>query len=189
VEFVQSLQHFDLSRIDALYPLITSQFIHGGWLHISGNMVFLWVFGDNVEDTVGHIRYIFFYLICGVLAALTHVAFNLFSDVPSVGASGAIAGIMGAYLVLYPTATVRALVPIFLFLWPVHLPAVLLIGIWFLMQLFSGLTAIGNTTGGEAGVAFWAHIGGFIAGLVLIFFFRQPGRTITPARRRYAPFE
>lgn len=175
-----------------LIPLVTSQFLHGGWLHIIGNMLFLWVFGDNVEDAMGHLRYLIFYLLGGILAALAHIALNPNSTVPAVGASGAIAAVMGAYLVLYPTAIVQVLVPVFLFFWTFHIPALVLIGIWFLTQLFAGLAeigAIGEATGGEAGVAFWAHIGGFIAGLVLVFFFRRRRRRIWVAPHRYGTFD
>lgn len=190
VDIVQAIRFFPV-QVDALFPLLSSQFLHGGWLHIIGNMVFLWVFGDNVEDTMGHLRYLVFYLVSGVLAGLAHVVFNLTSDVPSVGASGAIAGVMGAYLVLYPTAMVRTLVPVFFILWPIYLPAVLLIGIWFLLQVFSGITSIGPATGGDGGVAFWAHVGGFIAGLVLVFVFRQPRRHMARVhpRHRYAEWD
>lgn len=185
VEFVSFWQQPSFDQIGLLARLITSQFLHGGWLHILGNMLFLWVFGDNVEDAMGHVRYLIFYLLSGVLASLTHIAFNLNSQIPAVGASGAIAGVMGAYLILYPTAIVQVLVPVFFFFWTAHVPALLLIGIWFLLQLFSGIAAIGYATGGEAGIAFWAHVGGFLAGLVLVFFFRQRGRTARVYPRRY----
>jgi membrane associated rhomboid family serine protease len=173
----------DLTPADmsSFITLISSQFLHGGWAHLLGNMLFLWVFGDNVEDAVGHVRYVIFYLLCGAIAALAHVFFNLGDSTPSVGASGAIAGVMGAYLVLYPSASIKVFVPIFLFFGLIRLPALVLIGIWFAMQLFSGISSIGEVGGGEAGIAFWAHVGGFVAGLLLIFIFRQPGRTMSRA--------
>ena len=149
----------------------TSMFLHGGWLHLIGNMVFLWVFGDNVEDAMGHARYVVFYLVVGVAAGAAHIFMNQNDIIPAIGASGAVAGVLGAYLVLYPRATVSAILPIFILFWiPFRVPAVLLIGFWFLLQLFSGFAAIAATdvTGASGGVAWFAHIGGFIAGLVLV---------------------
>ena len=145
----------------AFLPLLTSMFLHAGFLHIIGNMLFLWVFGDNVEDFFGHIQYLFFYLVCGVGAGLVHVLFNLSSPIPALGASGAISGVMGAYLILYPRARVLTLVFIFL----IPLPAVLLLGWWFLMQFLEGVNTLGMTPSG--GVALWAHIGGFILGMLI----------------------
>jgi membrane associated rhomboid family serine protease len=172
----------------SLVSLVTSQFLHGGWLHLLGNMLFLWVFGDNVEDAMGHLRYLAFYLLCGIIAALTHIFFNLGDRTPAVGASGAIAGVMGAYLILHPSAWVRVFVPVFLIFGFIQVPALVLIGLWFVTQLFSGISAIGDAMGGEAGIAFWAHIGGFIAGLILVFIFRRRGRTMTrvASRDRYS---
>ncbi len=163
-----------------------SMFIHGGWLHLFGNMIFLWVFGDNVEDAMGHVRYAIFYLIVGLAATATQVAANQDALVPAIGASGAIAGVLGAYLVLYPRATVTAILPIFLlFLFPFRVPAVLLIGFWFLLQLFNGLSSLtSNVADATGGVAWFAHIGGFIAGLLLVRLFvigrsvRQPRHTM-----------
>ena len=145
----------------AFLPLLTSMFLHSGWLHIAGNMLFLWVFGDNVEDFFGHFQYLFFYLVCGIGASLIHVLFNFSSPVPALGASGAISGVMGAYLILYPRA--RVLTLIFIFLIP--LPAVLLLGWWFLMQFLEGVSTLGMKASG--GVALWAHIGGFLLGMVI----------------------
>ncbi len=142
---------------------LTAMFMHGSLLHLGFNMLFLWVFGDNVEDRLGHGRYLLFYLVCGVVATLAHSLVTLFAEVPMVGASGAIAGVMGAYFVMFKHATVRALVPIFIIFTVVDLPAVLFIGIWFVFQL---LSAIG-TLGGATGIAFMAHVGGFVAGYVL----------------------
>jgi membrane associated rhomboid family serine protease len=159
----------------------TSMFIHAGWLHILGNMLFLWVFGDNVEDALGHLRYLVFYVVVGLAAAAAQVALNMNDFVPMVGASGAIAGVMGAYLVMYPQARIAVVIPFFWFLGAPYVPAVALIGVWFLMQLMSGVGSIGYATGGGGGVAWWAHIGGFLAGLLLVSLFRR-GR---PPRRRY----
>jgi membrane associated rhomboid family serine protease len=155
-----------------LLQVFTSMFLHGGFAHILSNMLFLWIFGDNVEDRLGHVRYLAFYLLCGVAAAATQVymAANA-APVPTVGASGAIAGVLGAYLVLYPTARVQVVI-LPLFFIPFFVPAVVLIGFWFLTQLFAGIAEIGNTTAG-AGIAWWAHIGGFVAGAVLVWLFKR----------------
>ena len=162
---------------DHWHRVITSMFLHGGWAHIIGNMLFLWIFGDNVEDRVGHIRYLFFYLFSGISAALAQVFLFPTSVVPMVGASGAIAVVLGAYFVLHPGAKVTALVPIFIFLKVVDLPAVFFLGFWFVIQALQGygslLQAAAGTTQ-QGGVAWWAHAGGFIAGIVLIFFFKKP---------------
>jgi membrane associated rhomboid family serine protease len=151
--------------------LITSMFLHGGWLHLGGNMLYLWIFGDNVEDTFGSLGFLLFYLGCGLAATLLQIALNTSSDLPSIGASGAIAGVLGAYLVLFPTARVRTVLILgFLILIP-RIPALILIGGWFLLQLISGLGQLGiaEETGG---VAFWAHVGGFVAGLLLALLLR-----------------
>jgi rhomboid family protein len=185
----------DLSRIIRvgdtslrLYPgpspvyltLLTAMFMHGGIGHLFGNMLYLWIFGDNVEDRMGHMKYFIFYIICGLLASGAHIFFAPDSLIPSLGASGAIAGVLGAYLVLFPHQGVR----VFFFGGIVVLPALIVIGIWGLMQFFSGFGSLGRIgTGG--GVAYMAHIGGFIAGLLLVFLFRNP-----PAREmpRYDQF-
>jgi rhomboid family protein len=160
-------------------PLITSMFWHGGWLHLIGNMLYLWIFGDNVEDKLGHLRYLIFYLAAGVVAALTQVALNPASPLPTVGASGAIAGVLGAYLISFPRSRVLTLIPIIIFPWFVEIPAVLYLVFWFLLQLFEGLGQLGIPQEG-GGVAVWAHIGGFIAGVVLV-------KLMEPLRRRPAP--
>ncbi|MGE0541516.1 MAG: rhomboid family intramembrane serine protease [Dehalococcoidia bacterium] len=158
--------------------LITATFIHAGLLHLVFNMLFLWIFGDNVEDAMGHLAYLFFYLIVGILAGLAQVASDPNSTVPSVGASGAIAGVMAAYLVLYPGATVHVLIPIIIIPWFTSLPAFVLMIVWFAIQVMSGLAEFGaRATGGEGGVAWFAHIGGFVAGLVLVWFFRTRRRS------------
>lgn len=151
--------------------LITSMFIHGGFAHILGNMVYLWVFGDNVEDRLGHLRYVLFYLACGLAAAGAHILFNQGSDVPTIGASGAIAGVLGAYLLLYPLSRVRTLV-IFFFITVVRIPAVYLLGFWFLLQFFSSLGSLGVSAQSE-GVAYWAHIGGFVVGAGSVALYRR----------------
>jgi rhomboid family protein len=145
----------------AFLPLLTSMFLHSGIAHIVGNMLFLWIFGDNVEDYFGHIQYLFFYLVCGVGAGLLHVFFNLSSPLPAVGASGAISGVMGAYIVLYPRARVLTLVFVFL----VPIPAFIILGYWFVLQFLGGITTLGARATG--GVAWWAHIGGFLAGVLI----------------------
>jgi membrane associated rhomboid family serine protease len=145
----------------ALEPLITSMFLHAGILHIAGNMLFLWIFGDNVEDFFGHIPYLFFYFVCGIGSGLFHVLFNMSSTVPALGASGAISGVMGAYIVLFPRARILTLV--FVFLLPI--PAVFVLGFWFLAQFLSGVSSLGAAVSG--GVAVWAHVGGFILGMLI----------------------
>ncbi len=161
--------------------LITSMFLHGSWSHVIGNMWYLWIFGDNVEDRVGHGRFIFFYLLCGIAAALGQVAVNPSSVLPTIGASGAIAGVMGAYFVLYPHSRVLTLVP-WIFIQIIELPAIMLLGFWFLMQLFSaGAIAVTSSTHGSGGVAFAAHVVGFVAGLGGVFLFRK--RELDPWER------
>ncbi|MGB2900940.1 MAG: rhomboid family intramembrane serine protease [Candidatus Acidiferrum sp.] len=142
-------------------PLITSMFLHSGFLHLAGNMLFLWIFGDNVEDVFGHLPYLFFYLTCGLGAGLLHVLFNLGSTIPALGASGAISGVMGAYMVLYPRERILTLVFIFV----VPIPAVFILGYWFLLQFLAGIDALGSSAKG--GVAVWAHVGGFLLGVLL----------------------
>jgi membrane associated rhomboid family serine protease len=146
--------------------LVTSQFLHGGLLHVGSNMLYLWIFGDNVEDRLGHARFLVFYLFAGVVAAILQMIFNPFSTVPMVGASGAIAGVMGAYFVLYPHSRVLTVVFLFIFVDLVEIPAVFFLGVWFIVQLLSGVGSIG-AGGAGGGVAFWAHVGGFAAGLAL----------------------
>jgi membrane associated rhomboid family serine protease len=153
--------------IRAWLTLITSQFLHGGFLHLGGNMLYLWVFGNNIEDTLGGKRYIIFYLACGVLAALTQWAFDPSSSVPTLGASGAIAGVMGAYILKFPRARIVTLVPIVFFFTTFRIPAIYLLGFWFIQQTFYGLVSIGEVDVGAGGVAYWAHAGGFVFGLIL----------------------
>lgn len=150
--------------------LITSQFLHGGLLHLGGNMLYLWIFGNNVEDQMGHLRFLFFYLLCGVLAGLAQYFFSMGSEVPSLGASGAIAGVLGAYVLRFPQVRVLALVPIFLLFFTVRIPAVVFLGIWFVQQAFYGVASLGAPTniGMESGgIAYWAHAGGFVVGAIL----------------------
>jgi membrane associated rhomboid family serine protease len=157
--------------VGAVFPILTSMFLHGGWLHIIFNMWFLWIFGDNVEDHLGHLPYLGFYLACGILADLVHTVFNLHSTAPTVGASGAIAGVMGAYFLLYPSARVLTLVPFF-FVFLTWLPAWIILGYWFVVQFLTGAAStITYAHQNAGGVAVWAHVGGFLAGLVLIKLF------------------
>lgn len=157
--------------------ILTSMFLHGGWLHVIGNMWYLWIFGDNVEDRLGHVRFALFYILCGSVAALAQATINPDSNVPMVGASGAIAGVMGAYFVLFPRSRVLTLVPLLLFWEVIELPAVFLLGFWFLIQFASGVGSIAATTSGDVGgVAFWAHTAGFLAGATGIFAFRRRDR-------------
>jgi membrane associated rhomboid family serine protease len=158
--------------------VFTSMFMHGSWGHLLGNMLFLWVFGNNVEDSMGHLRFIVFYLATGVSAALAHIYLNPTSPIPAVGASGAISGVMGAYILLYPRVRVHTYFPPIFFL---RLPAVLILGYWFMIQLAMGVVTVGPEAGATGGVAVWAHVGGFVAGLLLIKIFEKPA--LTTAKR------
>jgi membrane associated rhomboid family serine protease len=153
--------------------LITSMFLHGGWMHVIGNMWYLWIFGDNVEDRLGHGRFIVFYLLCGIVAAFGQVFADPTSMLPTIGASGAIAGVMGAYFVLYPHSRVLTLIPLFIFWEVIEVPAIVLLGFWFLIQLFSAGTIAANASTGGGGVAFMAHVAGFITGILAVFVFRR----------------
>jgi membrane associated rhomboid family serine protease len=148
-----------------LMTIFTSMFMHAGWAHIAGNMLYLWIFGDNVEDRLGHGRYLVFYLAGGVVASLTHLATNWGSDLPTVGASGAIAAVLGAYLVFFPASRIATFIPLGYFSRLTVVPAVVVLGLWFVLQLFDGVLALGGADVG--GVAFWAHVGGFVAGMVM----------------------
>ena len=145
----------------AFLPIFTSMFMHSGFLHIAGNMLFLWIFGDNVEDYFGHFPYLLFYLVCGIGSGLTHIIFNYHSSLPALGASGAISGVMGAYIILYPRAQVLTLVFIFF----IPIPAFIILGYWFLLQFAAGVSTVGASAAG--GVAWWAHIGGFLMGMLI----------------------
>jgi membrane associated rhomboid family serine protease len=155
--------------------LVTSMFLHGSWSHVIGNMWFLWIFGDNIEDRLGHWRFVGFYLFCGLGATVGHIMMAPHSMLPTIGASGAIAGVMGAYFVLYPHSRVLTLVPLFIYWEIVELPAPFLLGFWFLMQLFgAGIGSITATSGAESGgIAFMAHVAGFALGAVIVFVFRK----------------
>jgi membrane associated rhomboid family serine protease len=157
-----------LPFIERMIPFVTHMFLHGGWLHVLGNMWSLWIFGDNVEDHLGHLRYLVFYLLCGVSAAGMHVLLNLGSRIPTVGASGAVAGVMGAYLVLYPRARVLTLMPFFVFFPIVEIPAFFFLGAWFCIQFVNAFFGFLGGAQALVGIAWWAHVGGFVAGIVLL---------------------
>ncbi len=161
------------SGVEEPSTVVASMFIHGGWLHLIGNMLFLWVFGDNVEDAMGHGRYLVFYLLAGLGATALLVFLDQDGVIPTVGASGAIAGVLAAYLVLYPRATVSVVIPWLWFFGAFPVPAAFLIVFWFLLQLLNGVASIGADAGVTGGIAFWAHVGGFIAGLALVWVFRR----------------
>src|SRR5215212_2115828 len=150
-----------------VYTIFVSMFLHGGLMHIGSNMLYLWIFGDNVEDRLGHMRYAIFYALCGVGATLAHAFFSAGSRVPAIGASGAIAGVLGAYLILYPRAQVTTIIPIFFFITVRQIPAIIILGFWFVLQIFSGVGSLGVVEDG-GGVAYFAHIGGFALGMLLI---------------------
>jgi membrane associated rhomboid family serine protease len=183
----------DIPPPDCVQPpyltILTSMFMHGGFLHIAGNMLYLWIFGNNVEDSMGSVKFIIFYLICGVAATLTQTFITITftpnqADIPNLGASGAIAGVLGAYLVLYPSARVKTLIILGVFLSMTWIPAIVVLGLWFVLQFLQGVGSLG---GGEAqgGVAVWAHIGGFVVGMILIKLFARSerGRRAVPAYR------
>jgi membrane associated rhomboid family serine protease len=155
--------------------LITSMFLHAGFLHIGSNMLFLWIFGDNVEDRLGHGRYLFFYLACGLGASAAHIYFNWGSRIPSVGASGAIAGVLAGYLLLFPSAAIRTLLFLGPFITITRVPAIMMIGVWFVTQFLAGVASLGRVEQ-TSGVAFWAHVGGFVIGLPLVLLLRRPER-------------
>jgi membrane associated rhomboid family serine protease len=157
--------------------LITSMFLHGSWWHVIGNMWYLWIFGDNVEDSLGHGRFIVFYLLCGIVAAFGQILIQPDSTLPTIGASGAIAGVMGAYFVLYPQSRVLTLLPLIIIWEIVELPAIVLLGFWFLMQLFSAGTIAMTASTGGGGVAFMAHVAGFLFGVVAVFVFKKRPRS------------
>jgi len=158
--------------------LVTSMFMHGGWMHLIGNMWFLWVFGNNIEDSMGHVRYAVFYLLAGVLAAAAHIVTDPAGAIPTVGASGAISGVMGAYMVLYPRVRVQTLIFLVIYIRVIPLPAWALLAYWFLLQVVGGSASIGSSGGGTA---FWAHVGGFVAGVVLVKLFEK--RKLVAAKR------
>ena len=175
-------EFFQTNGLDRWLPFLSSMFMHGGFWHLGSNMIALYIFGDNVEDAMGHGRYLVFYLLAGTIASLTHIFLAAQSTVPIVGASGAIAGVLAAYLVMYPQASVDTLVFLFYIITTIRIPAIVYLGFWFLSQVFNGVFALTTATvqtGG--GVAWWAHIGGFVAGLILVFIFRQN----EPPRPRY----
>ena len=168
-----------------LYTVLTAMFLHGSWTHLGGNMLYLWIFGDNIESILGPVRYILFYLLCGLIATLAQVFIDPTSSTPTVGASGAIAGVLGGYFLLFPTARVTTLIPILLFR-RIQLPALAVLGFWFALQLWSGYQELGMI--GEGGVAFWAHIGGFVAGVLFIKLFGDT-RKLNEMQLDYMQFE
>jgi membrane associated rhomboid family serine protease len=170
--------HYVVTDRDHILPLFTSMFMHGGWAHLIGNMIYLWIFGDNVEDRMGRFRFILFYIHCGLSASAAHIIANPYSTVPSLGASGAIAGVLGAYLILYPKARVILAIPIFFFPYFVEVPAIIFLGFWFLQQILFGTLSLGVESAQTGGIAWWAHIGGFAAGALLVGLF---------ARRKFKP--
>ena len=174
----------DLVLVPAWATILTSTFLHGGWLHLGGNMLYLWIFGDNIEDSMGHVRYLIFYFLAATAAALAQGLTDTSSEIPMIGASGAISGVLGAYILLHPAATIRVFIFLGFFFTVAHIPAWIVLGVWFLMQLVNAVMS----PAWEPGVAFWAHVGGFVAGAVLVPLFRRRDvRLLEPARSR--PFE
>ncbi len=185
--FEISMPEWQLNRIIRVYGLVpeyfrpsmlfTSMFLHGGWLHVLGNMWFLWIFGKGIEDLLGHGKFLIFYMVCGIAAGFVHVLANYNSPVPTIGASGAIAGVMGAYLIKFPRASIVTLIFIFIFFTTVDIPAAFLLAYWFLIQFFSGVGSVGDSQISHGDVAWFAHVGGFLAGMVLV--------KIIPAKQRF----
>ncbi len=173
----------ELAAIPATLSMLTSMFLHGGWMHLIGNMLYLWIFGNNVEDALGHGRFVVFYLLCGLAAALAQAFQDPGSSVPMIGASGAIGGVLGAYVLLYPRARVLVVVPLGFFFYTLRIPAMIVLGLWFGLQFVSTVLA-GEQVGG---VAYWAHIGGFVAGMVLILPFRRKGFPLFAGPRAVGP--
>lgn len=176
LRFILAGQIEGVSTVERFFPLFTSMFLHGGWLHLGGNMLYLWIFGDNVEDRVGHLRFVLFYLACGLAAALAQIYIHPTSKIPMVGASGAVAGVLGAYLILFPHSRVLALIPIIFFFQVVELPAFFFLLFWFGMQFLNGAVAITGAPYMTGGVAWWAHIGGFVSGMALGFLLQKRKR-------------
>ena len=159
----------NISLSDALLPFFTSMFLHGGWLHIIGNMWFLWIFGPDVEEQLGHVWYLGFYLLCGIGSGIAQAAFSWGTPIPAIGASGAISGVLGAFILFYPASRILTLVPLFIIWFTTRLPAWLFIALWFVVQFFSGVSSLGSSAAANGGVAWWAHIGGFLLGIALAF--------------------
>lgn len=176
----------DITSGEGYLTLLTSMFLHGGWLHIIGNMLFLWVFGDNIEDVMGHARYIVFYLLTGLAASGAQILVDTSSTVPTIGASGAISGLLAAYIICFPHGRIRTLVTLGVFITSVMLPAWMMIGYWIVLQVIQGSLSLGVDSPG-GGVAFFAHIGGFVAGLILVFLFRHPDRVERQRKARGRP--
>ena len=181
-----SLDRYELNWFIAHYGVIptrfqwadvmTSIFLHGGWMHLIGNMWFLWIYGDNVEDILGHFNYVAFYLLCGIAATMVHIVFNSDSRVPTIGASGAIAGVMGAYMVKFPRSRILTLVFVVVFVTTMEIPAFLILIYWFVIQFFSGIGSVGHSHLSQGGVAWFAHIGGFLAGIALVLLMTKRDR-------------
>ena len=166
----------NLTLLAVTVPFVTSMFLHGGWFHLIGNMWYLWIFGDNVEDRLGHFTFLIFYLLSGLGAGFVQTILNPNAEIPSIGASGAIAGVLGAYLVSYPFAKVLTLVPIFIFIQFIEIPAIIVLGLWFVLQFLYGAASLTAATASQGGVAWWAHVGGFIIGILLVGLFPRKDR-------------
>lgn len=184
VAFVPARFWNPMLAIPNILTIFISMFLHGGWLHLGGNMLYLWIFGDNIEDRLGHTRYLVFYLACGFAATMAHAFMNPLSRMPAIGASGAIAGVLGAYLICFPRARVTTLIPIFIFITIREIPAIVILGFWFVFQLFVGVASVGVAEQNAGGVAYFAHIGGFAFGMVLVVLMGGVRRRAPQAARR-----
>jgi membrane associated rhomboid family serine protease len=169
---------------DVARDMLTSMFLHGGWMHLLSNMLYLWIFGNNIEDLLGSVRFVVFYLVCGIVAGLAQVVAGPDARVPTIGASGAIAGVLGAYLIRFPHARIQSIVFLFYFIRFIEVPAIIVLGLWFVLQFFNGLATLSMPQLG--GIAYFAHIGGFVAGAVLIFVFGLGRQSGPPGRRQRA---
>jgi membrane associated rhomboid family serine protease len=172
--FTAYIQGAEVPAGRLFFTWVSSMFLHGGWLHLIGNMWFLWIFGDNVEDRLGHARFLLFFILCGMIGNAAHYVFNAGSMLPAIGASGAISGVLGVYLVSYPRARILVLVPIF-FLYLIEVPAIMFVGFWFVLQFISGAVSVA-ARGASGGVAWWAHVGGFVGGILIFKLFRPRPR-------------
>lgn len=174
-------RHYTMEQ--ALFPFFTCMFLHGGWLHIIGNMWFLWIFGGNVEDRLGPVPYLFFYLVAGIGSGISQTLFSWGSHVPSIGASGAISGVLGVYIVFFPRSQILTLIPLLIIFFTWRIPAAIFIGLWFMAQFVSGVSSLGTQSMG--GVAWWAHVGGFLIGVVVALIVRATGGASRPAPSYY----
>ncbi|MFQ5455543.1 MAG: rhomboid family intramembrane serine protease [Nitrospirota bacterium] len=170
IELFRGVDIADGVHIPVVTTIFTSMFLHGGLFHLAGNMLYLWIFGNNIEDILGHIRFLVFYLLCGLIASFSHALTSSYSVLPMIGASGAVSGVLGAYIIRFPTSRILTIVPFFLFIHIIRIPAVIVLGLWFIMQFLNAASSLADSSGG---VAWFAHVGGFLSGIVLVILFKK----------------